>query len=187
MKSTYIPVKEKKFNCKFCSNEFTTRYSQKKFCTEKCQQLNEYKYTKPQRFCKICSISIKSGNSYCNEHKVRSKIKKLSCLHCHEDITNTGSNKYCKKCSLLLLKDKSAHYRKFANLLKEQWRSEGKSCVWCKSLDITVDHIIPFKKGGELMNLGNLQPMCHLCNISKGNKLAPYIECERYFIYVLNK
>lgn len=35
---------------------------------------------------------------------------------------------------------------------------------------LTVDHIIPRSKGGE-NNQKNLQPMCELCNITKGDTI----------------
>lgn len=190
MKKTYIPAPEKTFLCKFCSNKFITRYSQKKFCSQKCQQLKEYKYVAPTRLCKICKLETGRGNKYCNKHKIYNQskpLKQFNCSNCTIEITGTGYTKYCKDCSILIFKNKSIHYRKFANLLKKQWVSEYKTCVWCKSLNITIDHIISFKKEGSLMDLKNLQPMCHLCNISKGNKMPPYTKCKRYIKYILNK
>lgn len=35
---------------------------------------------------------------------------------------------------------------------------------------LELDHVVPFSKGG-LFTLDNLQAMCHVCNIRKGNKL----------------
>ena len=48
-------------------------------------------------------------------------------------------------------------------------------CVCCKKWfpknRITVDHIIPLRKGG-INCLGNLQPMCRPCNSSKGPRVT---------------
>ena len=193
MKYEYTPTKLKTVLCKFCEKEFKTKFGQKKFCSVKCTRLNYYKYVPPKRLCEVCSEDTGRGNKYCDKHRVYHKNKpakppkEVFCKKCKIDITGTGYRKYCKTCSLEVLKDKSSHYRKFANELKSQWENEGRVCVWCKSLEITVDHIIPFKKGGALMDKNNLQPMCHLCNISKGNKLAPYGECERHFLYVIHE
>lgn len=52
---------------------------------------------------------------------------------------------------------------------KPDWGQKYR-CVECKKLftkdKITVDHIIPLRKGGT-DNLWNLQPMCRSCNSSK--------------------
>lgn len=38
-------------------------------------------------------------------------------------------------------------------------------CRMCKIKPATiVDHIIPIRKGGEKLNLENLQPLCHQCH-----------------------
>lgn len=191
MKQIYTPTKESVVTCKRCNTDFLTRYGQKKFCTDTCQIKNQYKYIAPRRLCRICSKEAGRGNKYCEEHRIYHKnkpLKEKTCIGCSLDLTGTSLHKYCKKCSIKTLKVKSFHYRKFANTLKNEWRKQGKTCVWCGSLEITVDHIISYKKGGSLMGLNNLQPMCHLCNISKGNKLpSEYGACERHFIYVLKR
>ena len=43
-------------------------------------------------------------------------------------------------------------------------------CVYCgcKPRHITVDHVVPIAKGGDL-SLDNLVPACRSCNLSKGD------------------
>lgn len=44
-------------------------------------------------------------------------------------------------------------------------------CQICGTRErITIDHIIPLTKGGT-NHIDNLQPLCHSCNSSKGNKI----------------
>lgn len=44
-------------------------------------------------------------------------------------------------------------------------------CANCGTLDnIHLDHIIPLSRGGR-HSVGNLQPLCQYCNLSKNNKL----------------
>lgn len=45
-------------------------------------------------------------------------------------------------------------------------------CPGCKTkADLTIDHVHPFERGGRLI-ITNLQPLCGLCNIRKGNRVA---------------
>jgi len=50
----------------------------------------------------------------------------------------------------------------------------GMKCLKCGSTEnITIDHIIPVKLGGE-NTFDNIQPLCASCNSSKGTKIKDY-------------
>lgn len=175
-------AKEINLQCRFCQKGYKTKYRQKKFCSNTCYRSNEKQEKRKKKYCKVCSNEILGrGFRYCDEHNSRYQLKKKTCQNCSINLTGTSCYKYCKECSIKLFQHQSTYYRKLAKELISQWRHQGKTCVWCNSAEITVDHIIPFKKGGALMDINNLQPMCNLCNISKGNKLPhEYKWCKRY-------
>jgi len=59
---------------------------------------------------------------------------------------------------------------KYAISKKELQKIYAKPCLYCGSKgDITLDHVIPVKRGGT-HSIGNLVPSCQSCNSSKGNK-----------------
>jgi 5-methylcytosine-specific restriction endonuclease McrA len=50
----------------------------------------------------------------------------------------------------------------------------GNICLCCKHiLPLTADHVIPLSKGGT-SNIENIQPLCSICNSSKGTKSTDY-------------
>ena len=61
---------------------------------------------------------------------------------------------------------------------KEEWDKKKKEynncCVNCGISEeiekLTIDHIIPLSKGGTNW-IENIQPLCFLCNLKKGNRL----------------
>ena len=54
---------------------------------------------------------------------------------------------------------------------EEARRIIGQPCANCGAAEnIHIDHIIPLSRGGA-HSIGNLQPLCAYCNISKGNSL----------------
>ncbi len=56
------------------------------------------------------------------------------------------------------------------------YERDGYRCCNCgksgRYEDLEIDHIIPVSKGGK-SEYGNLQTLCHKCNVEKGNKM-PY-------------
>lgn len=59
----------------------------------------------------------------------------------------------------------------FKILPSELRRILSSACVACGSRErITIDHVVPLVRGGRHA-VGNLQPLCHSCNSSKGAKL----------------
>jgi 5-methylcytosine-specific restriction endonuclease McrA len=57
---------------------------------------------------------------------------------------------------------------------KEEWENlcseYGNLCLCCgKIKPLEPDHIIPVSKGGT-NRIDNIQPLCHSCNTSKGNR-----------------
>ena len=60
---------------------------------------------------------------------------------------------------------------KFPRELWEQKKKEIGCCIMCsEKSNLTIDHKIPVSKGGT-NDIENLQPLCLICNIKKGNKL----------------
>jgi 5-methylcytosine-specific restriction endonuclease McrA len=54
---------------------------------------------------------------------------------------------------------------------KDMKRLLSSCCAECGSYDkIHLDHVIPVSRGGR-HSIGNLQPLCQRCNLSKNNKL----------------
>ena len=55
-------------------------------------------------------------------------------------------------------------------LPKELKRLSSQPCAACGTYErISIDHIVPIARGGR-HSIGNLQPLCILCNSSKGAK-----------------
>lgn len=77
------------------------------------------------------------------------------------------------------------HYGNVARLKREgydpihtldEWmallaKHEGKCAVCGSTDDICIDHVIPLSKGGTDA-IENIQPLCRMCNASKGNKIT---------------
>ena len=69
--------------------------------------------------------------------------------------------------------------RALGNINFNEWIAKvmmlGNKCQKCSKTEpeikITIDHIVPVSKGGT-NHIGNLQPLCFICNVKKGNKLT---------------
>ena len=68
----------------------------------------------------------------------------------------------------------ACRYTAMPDVKKYVFDKYGKKCLKCGSEEcISLDHIIPVKKGGK-NELDNLQPLCKSCNSSKGHKIIDY-------------
>ncbi len=72
--------------------------------------------------------------------------------------------------SVMSTDDKSINAQTAIVLLKEQnFRCNICDCYLVKSKEKQLDHIKPVSKGGE-HKIGNVQWLCKVCNLKKGNK-----------------
>jgi len=63
---------------------------------------------------------------------------------------------------------------------KDLAKMYGKPCVYCGERDnIQIDHVIPIAKGG-VHGIGNLQPLCKVCNSKKSDKYMMQFKMECY-------
>jgi hypothetical protein len=54
---------------------------------------------------------------------------------------------------------------------REVWQRDSGRCVECAAKEkLCFDHIVPFSRGGS-NSVRNLQLLCELCNLSKGNRI----------------
>lgn len=67
-----------------------------------------------------------------------------------------------------------AERAKVSNELRQEiFERDGYTCVNCGSTEkesLEIDHIKPISKGGKT-EPGNLQTLCHDCNVRKGNNI----------------
>lgn len=55
-------------------------------------------------------------------------------------------------------------------LRNEIFERDGYKCIQCGStVSLQIDHILPFSKGGKTVK-ENLQTLCKICNVKKGNR-----------------
>jgi hypothetical protein len=60
--------------------------------------------------------------------------------------------------------------RRARRALLIKWKRQGRSCAYCLLPCEAIDHIVPLIRGGTNYE-GNLAPVCHPCNLAKGQKL----------------
>ena len=75
---------------------------------------------------------------------------------------------YCEEKGVILTNGAIGRYipRK---VKREAFKKNNGKCVICNEKADSLDHIIPFSKGGR-ETIENMQPMCKKCNSKKGNK-----------------
>jgi hypothetical protein len=107
-------------------------------------------------------------------------------IWCHEDLPGENRDHFsiCFDCLSELYFKYAASLDKIGEsiivkrttipeaLRNEVFERDNNRCVQCGSSEVlTLDHIIPFSKGGKTEK-ANLQTLCRKCNIEKRDKLA---------------
>ena len=74
---------------------------------------------------------------------------------------------------------------RFSVLLRDGFRCQscGRSPLKSPGVELQVDHIIPWSKGGETVQ-SNLQTKCKKCNLGKGNALKNSCLTKRSIVFV---
>jgi len=138
--------------------------------------INSYRQDGYDLVCNICSEGIKSKQIPAVSKGKRANIHqnniKKHCKVCgFENFTLSST---CPNCGIEFkeieeVKQDSRYIPK--EVIGQVWlRYEGK-CVQCgSSINLQLDHIIPYSKGGAT-SLDNLQLLCKKCNMEKSNKI----------------
>ena len=106
----------------------------------------------------------------------------MECLDCGHKYYANGSDIWLRKCPQCQSAKKSGTTKKLANtrnisdkLRYQVLKRDNFKCCACgaspakdPSVELHVDHIIPWSKGGET-TLENLQTLCSRCNIGKSD------------------
>lgn len=81
----------------------------------------------------------------------------------------------------LKVRNRKQNLRTIDELGQNEWEAVveacGNRCIvpGCGASPVTMDHVIPLSRGGR-HHISNLQPLCGLCNDSKGVKITDYRE-----------
>lgn len=111
------------------------------------------------------------------------KSYNMECLDCGHKYVANGCDIWLRKCPRCGVKKKKTlsnckkyHSRVISEKLRYQvLKRDNFKCCACgaspakdPSVELHIDHIIPWSKGGET-TLENLQTLCSRCNLGKGN------------------
>lgn len=117
-----------------------------------------------------------------SETHYNQKFFELECLNCGHRYMANGCDVWlrkCPHCSTTKTKtytDKNSHSRTISDRLRYQVLKRDRfKCCACgaspaknPSVELHIDHIIPWSKGGNT-SLENLQTLCSKCNLGKSD------------------
>ena len=111
------------------------------------------------------------------------KFFEMECLDCGHKYMANGCDiwlRKCPKCNFTRLDISTGKSKKISRKISEKLRyqvlkRDNFKCCACgaspaknPSVELHIDHIIPYSKGGET-TLDNLQTLCSKCNIGKSD------------------
>jgi 5-methylcytosine-specific restriction endonuclease McrA len=115
-----------------------------------------------------------------SETHYNQKFFQMECLDCGHKYMANGCDVWLRKCPNCGIKKTKSHSRKNTRTISDKLRYQvlkrdhfkccacGASPAKDSSVELHIDHIVPWSKGGET-TLRNLQTLCSRCNLGKGN------------------
>ena len=105
----------------------------------------------------------------------------MECLDCGHKYLANGCDVWLRKCPVCQPKTKSNKYnssRTISDKLRYQvLKRDNFKCCACgaspaknPSVELHIDHIIPYSKGGKTI-IENLQTLCSKCNLGKSDTI----------------
>lgn len=172
-------IQFKNKTCVSCKREldlssFNKRKNSKDGYRNQCKecrriQLNEWRYKNPEKYRESNKkfyfkntkrfAAWRKKNREDNRDREKARYQKY-----HQEHKDQAKNRLNKRRSLM------QQNGVFVVLEKEILKLYRSECACCGSREnITMDHIIPISRGGT-HGIGNLQPLCLTCNLSKSTK-----------------
>jgi 5-methylcytosine-specific restriction endonuclease McrA len=184
-------MSERSVSCQQCGATCIAKNKRKRFCSEKCANAAYYsKNIEKLRAVLLANYHrdrerrLPLMRAYYREHAEEIKQAAMAWMRNHPErmveINRRAKQRYRKtaKGKMAMRSDRiKRKYREVGRIDSRAWqrkmrRLEGK-CQLCGTTDnITVDHILPLKKGGT-NHIDNLQPLCRTCNLKKHVKVLP--------------
>ena len=118
-----------------------------------------------------------------SETHYNQKFFEMECLDCGHRYMANGCDVWlrkCPRCGINNPKQKSNHTTKSTRVISDKLRyqilkRDNFKCCACgaspakdPSIELHIDHIVPWSKGGETKP-DNLQTLCSRCNLGKGD------------------
>jgi 5-methylcytosine-specific restriction endonuclease McrA len=143
--------------CKKCAIQVAKEWHDNNIERYNANSRKNHKKKTPEQKRKDCERSLRYAKR--NPEKIKEKQRLYR-----------EKNPEIKRSSEAKRKAKKLENGVFLILKKELKILYSSPCYFCGSKDkIHADHIIPLSRGGR-HSIGNLQPLCASCNISKNNK-----------------
>jgi hypothetical protein len=146
-------------DCKECQNRFRETKNQHRRINQKNKEYNkQYKKTDAGKITEA---------KYRNTDKWKITQEKYN----NSDKRKMVSIRYAHRRRLLVEENGGDFTLENWNTLCERF---GNKCLCCgERRTLTIDHVIPVTLGGR-NDIGNLQPLCRICNTKKGQKIIDY-------------